>query len=198
MVAAATGTQSARTAALVLAVLGYRYRLRRHDRWSRPALLAYQGRALRRLRHYAYQKSRFYQDFHAGLSSAPLSALPVLTKQMLMENLDSVATHPGLRLSDIEAYLDRLRGNELFQHRYFVSATAGTTGRRGVFLWNFREWVQVVASYNRAFDWAGSTAGLTHPVKTAVCQLDQSQPPVGTRRSLHPQPLATDAADRLR
>ena len=165
---AAAATHSARTVALVLAVLAYRRRLRRRDRWSRPALLAYQDRALRRLREYAYQKSRFYQDFHAGLSSAPLSALPVLTKQMLMESFDSVVTRPGLRLVDVEDYLATLRGNDLFQGRYFVSATAGTTGRRGVFLWNFREWVQVVASYNRAFDWAGSTAGLTHRVKTAV------------------------------
>ncbi len=165
---AAAATHSARTVALVLAVLAYRRRLRRRDRWSRPALLAYQDRALRRLREYAYQKSRFYQDFHAGLSSAPLSALPVLTKQMLMESFDSVVTRPGLRLVDVEDYLATLRGNDLFQGRYFVSATAGTTGRRGVFLWNFREWVQVVASYNRAFDWAGGTAGLTHRVKTAV------------------------------
>ena len=66
MVAVPTGA-SARTVALVLAVLGYRRRLRRRDRWSRTALLAYQDRALRRLREYAYQKSRFYQDFHAGL-----------------------------------------------------------------------------------------------------------------------------------
>src|SRR5512133_542105 len=85
MVAVPTGTASARTVALVLAVLGYRRRLRRRDQWSRAALLAHQDRALRRLRKYAYQKSRFYQDFHAGLSSAPLSTLPVLTKQMLME-----------------------------------------------------------------------------------------------------------------
>src|SRR5215203_6794980 len=61
-----------------------------------------------------------------------------------------------------------LRGNELFQDRYYVSATAGTTGRRGIFVWDFREWVQVVSSYNRAFDWAGSTAGLTNQVTTAV------------------------------
>jgi phenylacetate-CoA ligase len=85
-----------------------------------------------------------------------------------MENFDSLVTRPGLRLADVENYLATLRGNELFQGKYFVSATAGTTGRRGIFLWNFREWVQVVASYNRAFDWAGSTAGLTHRVKTAV------------------------------
>jgi hypothetical protein len=90
MVAVPTGAASARTVALVLAVLGYRRRLRRRDRWSRAALLAHQNRALRRLREYAYQKSRFYQDFHVGLASAPLSTLPVLTKQMLMESFDSV------------------------------------------------------------------------------------------------------------
>jgi phenylacetate-CoA ligase len=145
MVAAPRGAESARTVALVLAVLAYRRRLRRRDRWSRPALLVYRDRALRRLRDYASRKSRFYQDFHAGLSSAPLSALPALTKQMLMESFDSVVTRPGLRLADIEDYLAALRGNELFQSRYFASATAGTTGRRGVFLWDFREWVQVVA-----------------------------------------------------
>src|SRR5215203_4291395 len=61
-----------------------------------------------------------------------------------------------------------LHGNELFRDRYYASATAGTTGRRGIFLWDFAEWVQVVSSYNRAFDWAGSSAGLTHRVKTAV------------------------------
>jgi phenylacetate-CoA ligase len=168
MVSMSAATRSARTVALVLGVLGYRRRLRRRDRWSRPVLLAYQDRALLRLRTYAYKRSGFYQDFHAGLSSAPLSALPVLTKQILMESFDSVVTQPGLRLADLEAYLAGLRGNEPFRHSYFVSATAGTTGRRGVFLWNFREWVQVVASYNRAFDWAGSTAGLTHRVNTAI------------------------------
>jgi hypothetical protein len=74
MVAVPTGVASPRTAALVLAVLGYRRRLRRRDRWSRPALPAHPDRALHRLRDYAYQQSRFYQDFHAGVSSAPLSA----------------------------------------------------------------------------------------------------------------------------
>jgi hypothetical protein len=62
--------------ALVLAVLGYRSRLRKRDRWSRPALLAHQNRALRRLREYAYQKSRFYEDLHAGLTSARCQHYP--------------------------------------------------------------------------------------------------------------------------
>jgi putative adenylate-forming enzyme len=160
--------ESPRTVALVLAVLAYRRQLRRRDRWGRAELLGCQQRALNRLRIHAYNKSSFYRHFHAGKLDQPLTELPVLTKATLMENFHQLVTRSNLRLSDVEDYLSRLRGNELFQQRYFVSATAGTTGRRGVFLWNFAEWVQVVGSYNRAFDWAGSTAGLTHRVKTAV------------------------------
>jgi phenylacetate-coenzyme A ligase PaaK-like adenylate-forming protein len=154
--------------ALILSVLGYRRRLRRRDNWSRPRLLAQQQRALAHLRAYAYDKSAFYREFHAGLTDAPLAELPVLTKQTLMDNFDRLATRPEVRVAAVEAFLATLGGTELFQDRYYVSATAGTTGRRGIFLWDFREWVHVVSSYNRAFDWAGSTAGLTHPVKTAV------------------------------
>jgi phenylacetate-CoA ligase len=160
--------ESARTVALVLSVLAYRRQLRRRDSWGRAELLGYQQRALDRLRKHTYEKSLFYRRFHAGQLDQPLTELPVLTKATLMENFDQLVTRPNLRLTDVEDYLSRLRGNELFLNRYFVSATAGTTGRRGVFLWNFAEWVHVVSSYNRAFDWAGSTAGLTHRVKTAV------------------------------
>lgn len=53
-------TASLRTSALVLAVLAYRRRLRQRDHWSRPELLAYQRRALARLRGHAYQRSPFY------------------------------------------------------------------------------------------------------------------------------------------
>jgi phenylacetate-CoA ligase len=154
---------SVRRVALVLAVLGYRRRLRRRDRWSRPRLLSYQEEALARLRAYAYAKSPFYQNFHADLTDAPLSPLPVLTKQRLMDNFDRLVTRRrDVHLDDVERYLAQLRSNELFNNRYFVSGTAGTTGRRGIFLWDFAEWVHVVSSYNRAFDWAGSHRG-PHP-----------------------------------
>jgi hypothetical protein len=196
MVGVPSGAASARTVALVLAVLGHRRRLRRRDRWSRPALLAYQDRALRQLREYADQKSRFYQDFHAGLSSASLSALPVLTKQTLMESFDSVVTRRGLRLADVEDYLAAVRGNELFGGRYFVLATAGTTGRRGVFLWNFREWVPV--SPPTTVRLGRLNRRLESPSQDSPCQLNQSQSSIGSRRGLHSQSLGAHASNRFR
>jgi phenylacetate-coenzyme A ligase PaaK-like adenylate-forming protein len=61
-----------------------------------------------------------------------------------------------------------LQGNERFLGRYYVASTSGSTGRRGLFLWTLDEWVTVLASYNRSFDWAGSKAGLTRRTKMAV------------------------------
>ena len=124
-----------------------------------------------------------HRDFHADLFDGPLSALPVLTKQRLMGNFDRLTTRSGVQLTEVEDYLAHLAGNELFHHRYYMSATAGTTGRRGVFLWDFAEWVQVVSSYNRAFDWAGSTAGLTRRVKKG-----QYAPPEPTSTGSGPFP----------
>ncbi len=161
-------TKSARTVGLVLGVLARRRRLRRWDSWSRQHLLAYQAGELARLRDHAYARSPFYRRFHAGAFDAPLAELPVLTKAQLMEAFDELVTAPDVRRGAVEEYLAGLRGNELFRGRYYVCATAGTTGRRGVFVWNVAEWINILASYNRAFDWAGSTAGLTHRVRTAV------------------------------
>jgi phenylacetate-CoA ligase len=131
-------------------------------------LRAHQDRALTDLRQWAVRWSEFYRGFHAGRADRPLAELPVLTKAVLMEHFDEVSTRPEIRLADLERYLAGPSSSQLFRDRWFVCVTAGTTGRRGVFVWDRREWVQVLASYNRAFDWAGSTAGLTRRVSMAV------------------------------
>ena len=120
----------------------------------------------------------------------------MLTKAQVMEAFDELATADDVRLGAVEEYLAGLRGNELFRGRYYVCATAGTTGRRGVFVWNFAEWVDVIASYNRAFDWAGSTVGLTHRVTTAVVSSTNPSHQSGAGGCVDPQPLGADAAPR--
>ncbi|MDD7966148.1 phenylacetate--CoA ligase family protein [Actinomycetospora lemnae] len=128
----------------------------------------YQAEALARLRRHAYANSAFYRRFHAGRFDAPLSELPVLTKAQLMERFDEVVTDRNIRLVDVEEHLSALRENELYRGKYYVCATAGTTGRRGVFLWDSSEWVDILTSYNRAYEWGGAVAGLTRRMRTAV------------------------------
>ena len=83
-----------------------------------------------------------------------------------MENFDHLVTDRALRLADIETYLRQGTGRELFRG-YVVLATSGSTGRRGVFLFNQAEWIHALAFIARPMAWAGLTSGLRRPPRSA-------------------------------
>lgn len=183
--------------AQVLAVLGMRRRLMRRDRWSRDRLLVHQAAALADLRVFAVSRSPFYRRLHAGLESAPLSELPVVTKAMLMEHFDEVVTDPAVKLADVQAHLSDAR----YLDHYVVSATSGTTGRRGLFLDDPDEWCTVMASYARANVWAGVRVDLLRPIRMAVVSSrapwHQSARVGASVRSPWVETLRLDATDAL-
>lgn len=158
---------------LVAALLEHRAVWRHRDRWSPEELARHQARALAQLRAHAYARSAFYRRHHAGLARASLEELPPLTKADLMEHWDEVVTSPGLSLEQVEAHLRFLTETGAdpgipWRHQWWTAATAGTSGRRGVFVWGRAEWGVVLASYARASDWAGVPAGITRPLRTAL------------------------------
>jgi phenylacetate-CoA ligase len=122
---------------IILKILALRHRMRQRDRWTRQRLEAYQARELRLLREYAYARSPFYGSFHKEFSERPLNDLPILTKEAVMEHFDELVADPTVRLADVETHLAALSGgDELFESRYRVASTSGSTGRRGLFLWD--------------------------------------------------------------
>lgn len=125
--------------------------LRRHDGWARDTLVAHQVSALAELRAFAVARSPFYRDLHRGLETAPLQALPPVTKAAMMDRFDDLVTDRGVRLVDVEGYLETATATDRFHDRYRVATTGGTTGRRGIFLAGFDEWTTVLASYARAY-----------------------------------------------
>ena len=153
---------------LLLAILTRLRALREREQWDRARLLAYQASALSQTRAYAYARSPFYQRFHRGLSDAPLTALPVLTKAKLMEQFDELVTDREVRLADVETYLAGPQAATLFRSRYWITATSGSSGHRGIFLFDRDEWAAIIASFARAREWAGLRVDLTRRVKTAV------------------------------
>ncbi|GAA1495174.1 phenylacetate--CoA ligase family protein [Paeniglutamicibacter kerguelensis] len=158
---------------LISRVLFLRAAWRRRDRWDAALIAKHQDHALQELRRAAYTGSEFYRRHHAGLHVAPLNELPPVTKADLMEHFDEAITSPGLRLADLETHLQSLTRNGAdpgvpWQGRWWAASTAGTTGRRGTFVWNRSEWGTVLASYARANDWAGIAAGPTRPLKAAI------------------------------
>jgi phenylacetate-coenzyme A ligase PaaK-like adenylate-forming protein len=188
-------------ASTVARVLWKRRTLRRHERWTEQRLRGHQARELATLRTYATTRSPFYDRRYIGLDRAPLAELPVLTKATLMDNFDAIVTDPAIRLADLQAYLDALRGDDRYGGRYWVSATSGSSGRRSIIPNDLDEWTTIIASYARANEWAGIRAGLTRRVSMAVVSSTtawhQSSRVAATVRSPFIHSVRLDAASPL-
>ena len=151
--------------------------MRKHQGWTRSQLETYQAGELRRLREYAYARSPFYQRFHKGLTDRPLQELPVLTKATVMENFNDLVTDRAIQLDDLRAHMTNDREGNRFMDRYWVTATSGSSGKPGVFLFNSDEWVAFLASFGRAHEWAGVPMMPTHRMKMAsVAALTSGSP----------------------
>ncbi|MEP7371701.1 MAG: hypothetical protein ABI659_05675 [Nitrosospira sp.] len=134
--------------------------LRKHEDWTRSQLEASQADGLRQLREYAYAHSPFYQKFHQGLTDRPLNELPVLTKAMLMENFDELVTDPSIRLEKVREFSSGNADKQRYLDRYLVTATSGSSGHPGFFLFNESEWITVIASFARGQEWSGAKVNL--------------------------------------
>jgi phenylacetate-CoA ligase len=156
------------TPRLLARILRMQHQLRAHERWSRRELEVHQAGLLRDLRDHAVGRSALYRELHHGLERRPLHELPIVTKQMLMARFDEAVTVPGITRALVEDHAGKMTAGERLLDRYWVATTSGTTGRRGIFLWDEREWAAVLASYGRAQEWAGVTIGLTRRVRLAV------------------------------
>lgn len=156
------------TPTLLYRIFRHRAELAEHDAWPRERVLAHQAEALAALRRFAAERSPYWRSALAGLDGAPLSALPTLDKATLMERWDEVVTDERLRLADVRAHAEQMAAGDRYKGRWYVSATSGTSGHRGVFAWSPAEWAWIIASYARAQDWAGLGASLTRRRRMAV------------------------------
>ena len=75
------------------------------------------------------------------LDARDLTALPVMSKTDLMAHFDDILTNRRLTLARAEDHLDSLGdGDAYLDDRYHVVASGGSSGRRGVFVWDWDGW----------------------------------------------------------
>jgi phenylacetate-CoA ligase len=151
-----------------VAFLWKRSRLERDMRRTRAQLEARQLRAIAQVRAFALDRSPFYQRFYRGFEQRPWTELPILSKAELMDHFDDLVTDRAVRLTDVEAHLHRGDPNALFRGRYVVLATSGSTGQRGIFLFNPGEWLDVIVAFTRPGLWAGVQPKLFRPQRMAT------------------------------
>jgi phenylacetate-CoA ligase len=152
---------------LLLQLVWLLTRLRQRNRWTRQQIEAHQAHSIHALRDYAYAHSPFYQRFHRGFAERPIHDLSILTKAVLMEHLDELATERAVRLEAVREHLTHAHAEQRFLGRYWMCATSGSTGHPGLFLYDRAEWLAFLASFARAHDWAGLQVSLIHRTKMA-------------------------------
>jgi phenylacetate-CoA ligase len=108
--------------------------------WSREQVLAHQRQRLRSLLREAMEKSPFHARRLTGIDPdaidpADLSALPVMTKAQMMDELDDVFTDRELTRAEVEAALAATTDEPvIIRDRYMAYTTGGSSGVRGVFV----------------------------------------------------------------
>ncbi len=137
----------------VLGALALARRMKLRESWTRRQLLSFQDRRLQSLVGFALRNSPFYRESYRGLAddgAYDLSRLPVLKKETVMENFDRLVTDPRLKLDDLYRFIGQARQDDYYLGNYVVLTTAGTSGLKGVFVYDRRAWRSILAAMIRA------------------------------------------------
>ena len=144
--------------------LARRAALTRRERGTRDALLAYQRERVAELISDVGRRSRFYREHwgRALTAGVGLEALPPVQKAQLMARFDDAVTDGRLRLDDISrslAALEHIEGDPLYLDEYRVLCSAGSSGKRGVFIYDKDEWRTFLAGVFRWMQLVGVRPG---------------------------------------
>jgi phenylacetate-CoA ligase len=113
--------------------------------WSAELLATHRQAELRRLVRVAKDLSPWHRKRLSNVDAdevdeSMLAELPVMTKNDLITNFDEIVTDDRLRLDVVEDHLDSLTGDAYLFDRYHACASGGSTGRRGVFVYDWDTW----------------------------------------------------------
>ncbi len=119
-----------------------------HDRWPPARLRAHQAERLRALLRHAVAHAPHYRDA-IGSPAKSLHELPVLNKATLMSQFDRIVTDERLRLAELERHLLGEHAAEPLCDGHRVVGSGGTTGQRGVVVYDRAAWDIALASVLR-------------------------------------------------
>jgi phenylacetate-coenzyme A ligase PaaK-like adenylate-forming protein len=132
--------------------------LAERERWPRGRLERHQGERLEAIVRHAAAHSPFYRARLAGLPDRgpiELRALPTLDKATMMERFDELTCDRRLRREALLEHLESLDGDALYLGQHRVMTSSGSSGRKGLFVYDREAWVGILAQFFRYTAMAG-------------------------------------------
>jgi len=143
----------------------------RRERWPRGRLRRHQQERLDALVGYAVEHSPFYRERLSGvLGSGPveLSSLPVMDRARMMDHYDELVTDSRLRRDELLTWIERLKRDEFYLGEYRAMTTSGSSGRKGLFVYDEVGWRAIVAMFLRQSAWMGVKPRLPRRFRMAL------------------------------
>jgi phenylacetate-CoA ligase len=102
----------------------------------------------RKLLRRVFRKSRFYKRYYQehgitqrDIEKVEMEDLPVINKQVMMDNYDELVCDPALRKDELERFIAEYPdAGSRYKNRYRVIHTSGSSGTPAVFVYGPREW----------------------------------------------------------
>ncbi len=113
--------------------------------WSRTEIEAFQTQQFRKLLQWVMSKSPYYRERCqmldiTNISLNDLVAIQPSVKQDVLDHWDEIICVPELTKQIAETHLEKFRhqqiDNPYFDDKYYVTATGGSSGTRGLFAWD--------------------------------------------------------------
>jgi len=127
--------------------------------WPRERIDAFQRERLGDLVVHASAASPFYRELYGGpidRRDVRLESLPVVTKTMMMDGLDRFFTDPRLGREALENHLAAIGPrDELMLGEYRVMASSGSSGRKGIYVYDRAAWSECAAGAMRSSSMMG-------------------------------------------
>jgi phenylacetate-CoA ligase len=122
--------------------------------WPQERLKEDREARLRELIRIARERSPWHRERlgHLNLDQheeKDLSSIPVMTKHDLMTNYDQIVTEPDITLDLVESHLATLTSDAYLNERFHAVASGGSSGQRGVFVYDWNSWADCFLSILR-------------------------------------------------
>jgi phenylacetate-CoA ligase len=145
--------------------------LQERERWSRPALERYKRERLESLSRYAADRSPFWRERLSGALTdrgLKLERLPPLDKRTMMERFDELVTDRRLRREALLSHLEGLDRDDLYLGEFRQMSTSGSSGYKGLFVYDRAGWVGILAQYLRYALMAGLPTRKLAPLRVGA------------------------------
>ena len=121
------------------------------DRWPRERLQRFQQERLDALVRHAARQSPLYRERLRDLPAGPvaLADLPIMTKAEMMDRFDDLVCDPALRRDALLEWVEALDADRLHPTGHRVMTTSGSSGRKGLFVYDREGWRAIATQWLR-------------------------------------------------